>query len=321
MKLGVMTVCLGAMSLRETCEYLHNLGVQELEIGCGGSPGTAHCDAVKYVDNPALQEEMMNTINEFGLKISALSVHGNPVHPNKEIRERDDHEFRCAVRLAEKLGVKTVITFSGCPGDCENSMYPNWAVATWPTDHQKIRDYQWNDVLIPYWKEAGAFAKEHNVRVALEIHPGFCVYNTKTMLRLREACGDVIGANFDPSHLFWQGIDPVAAIHELKGGIHHFHAKDTKIDPYNTAKFGVLDTTSFADVNARPWAFRTVGYGHNEQVWRDIFSALQATGYNGVISIEHEDALMSQKEGLEKAIAFLKNTMIFDDINNDVFWA
>ncbi len=321
MKLGVMTVCLGQLNLEETCKYLSSIGVQELEIGCGGSPGKAHCDAKQMLESEELLNEFTSTINKYGLSISAFAVHGNPVHPNKEIAMNDHDEFVSAVLLAEKLGVKTVITFSGCPGDCETAKYPNWAVATWPTDHAEIRKWQWEEKLIPYWKETAAFAKEHGVRVAIEIHPGFCVYNTSTMLRLIEAVGDTVGVNFDPSHMFWQGIDPVAAIRELKGSIYHFHAKDTRIDPYNTAKNGVLDTKTFTDTSGRPWLFRTVGYGQSTQTWRAIFSALQESGYNGVISIEHEDALMSQKEGLEKAVTFLKDNMIFDELNNDVFWA
>lgn len=321
MKLGVMTVCLGAYNLEETLTYLKGLGVQEVEIGCGGSPGTAHCDARKFLKNPALIAEFEKTIAASGIKLAALSVHGNPVHPNKDIANDDHEQFEAAVLLAEKLGVKTVITFSGCPGDSDDAKYPNWAVATWPADHATVREWQWNEKLIPYWKKAGQFAKEHGVRVALEIHPGFCVYNTATMLRLREAVGDAIGANFDPSHMFWQGMDPVAAIRELKGCIYHFHAKDTKIDTYNTAKYGVLDTRSFEDVSGRPWIFRTVGYGHSESVWRDIFSELRRVGYDGIISIEHEDGLMTQKEGLEKAIEFLKKTIIFESDQVDMFWA
>lgn len=321
MKLGVMTVCLGHMSLEETCKYLSSLGVQELEIGCGGSPGTAHCDAIKCLENPALGDEMLATVKKYGLTIAALSTHNNPVHPDPKVAEHDHKEFEAAVLLAERLGVKTVVTFSGCPGDSDNAAHPWWSVATWPTEHATVREWQWEHKLIPYWKKAGAFAEAHHVQVALEIHPGFSVYNPGTLMRLREAVGPVIGANFDPSHMFWQGIDPAAAIREMKGAIHHFHAKDTKIDPYNTAKYGVLDTRGFRDVTGRPWVFRTVGYGHGEETWRSIFSALQAAGYDGVISIEHEDALMSQKEGLEKAISFLKNNIIFDDINQDVFWA
>jgi sugar phosphate isomerase/epimerase len=314
-------VVLGKYSLDESLKYLKGLGVQEVEIGCGGSPGTAHADARKFMKDPALIDEFMATVNKYDIGIAALAVHGNAVHPQKAIAEDDNEQFEAAVELAEKIGVKTVITFSGCPGDCENSKYPNWSIAAWPTDYQKIRDWQWNSVLIPYWKKAAAFAKSHGVRVALELHPGFCVYNPGTMLKLRAAVGDTIGANLDPSHLFWQGIDPVMAIRALKGTIYHFHAKDTFIDPYNCPLNGVIDSSSLSDLNARPWIFRTVGYGHGEEVWRAIFSELAKSGYDGVISIEHEDGLMTDKEGLEKAIEVLKRTIIFNNRSDEMYWA
>ena len=148
----------------------------------------------------------------------------------------------------------------------------------------------------------------------------FCVYNPKTLLKLREAVGDIIGANFDPSHLFWQGIDPVEAIKYLKGAIYHFHAKDTKIDNANTAVNGVLDTSSYSNILERSWVFRTVGYGHNAKDWSDMISTLKATGYDGAISIEHEDGLMSPKEGLEKAIKFLKDVLIYESAG-EMWWA
>lgn len=322
MKLGVFTVLLGHMSIDETLAYLKSLGVQEVEIGCGGYPGTAHADARKFLKNPELIDKFMEAVNRHGIGVAALSVHGNPVHPQKDIANDYHEQFEAAVLLAEKIGVKTIVTFSGCPGDSENAKYPNWVVATWPDDFQKIKEWQWNEVLIPYWKKAAAFANEHGVKqIALEMHPGFSVYNPKTLLRLRNAVGDTIGANFDPSHLFWQGIDPVLAIRELKGAIYHFHAKDTKIDKYNCGINGVLDTTTFDKMTERPWIFRTVGYGHGEEVWRDIFSELRKAGYDGIISIEHEDGLMTTKEGLEKAIDILKKLMIFGSEQINMYWA
>ena len=182
-------------------------------------------------------------------------------------------------------------------------------------------EWQWNEVLIPYWKETAKLAKEIGIKkIAFELHPGFCVYNTKTMLRLREAVGDMIGANLDPSHLFWQGIDPCYAIKALKGAIYHFHAKDTKIDEFNTKTTGVLDTENYGHIENRSWVFRTVGYGHGRETWNDIISTLKATGYDGVISIEHEDGLMSPKEGLEKAVSFLKETIIYENAG-EMWWA
>ena len=210
--------------------------------------------------------------------------------------------------------METVVTFSGCPGDCPESKRPNWVTCAWPGDYSEILEWQWNEVLIPYWKEAAAIAQSYGVKkIAFEMHPGFCVYNPESLLRLREAVGDIIGANFDPSHLIWQGIDPVAAIRALKGAIYHFHAKDTKIDPYNAAVNGVLDPKTFNDISVRSWAFRTVGYGNDMNYWKDMISNLKMTGYDGVISIEHEDGLMSVKEGLEKAVSFLKEILITED--------
>ena len=153
------------------------------------------------------------------------------------------------------------------------------------------------------------------------MHPGFCVYNPETLLRLRAAVGDVIGANFDPSHLVWQGIDPVAAIRALGGAIYHFHAKDTKIDAYNTAVNGVLDTNHYGDEIGRSWIFRTVGYGNGLDYWRDMISNLRLVGYDRVMSIEHEDSLMTTDEGLEKAVAFLKDSIIEAPKPTGMHWA
>lgn len=321
MKLGVLTVVLGDLSLEDTLKYLKGLGVQAVEIGCGGSPGTAHCDAVKFMKEPALIDKFTETIKKYDMQVSCLSVHGNAVHPNPEIAKWDHEQFEAAVLLAEKIGVDRVTTFSGCPGDHEGAKYPNWVTCAWPTDYQEVLKWQWEEKLIPYWQKEAKFAADHGVKVCFEMHPGFCVYNPETMLKIRKYAGDNIGANFDPSHLFWQGIDPVAAIRELKGAIFHFHAKDTFIDPYKTAVNGVLDTERLDQLQTRNWMFRTVGYGHGEDTWRAICSELRNTGYDYVMSIEHEDGLMTPKEGLEKAIAFLQRVMIFESQNANMFWA
>ena len=224
--------------------------------------------------------------------------------------------------LAETAGVDTVVTFSGCPGGSAEDKTPNWVTCPWPDDFLGILDYQWNEVLIPYWKEAGAFAESHGVkRIAFEMHPGFCVYNPETLMKLRAAVGPVIGANFDPSHLVWQGIDPVSAIRYLGDAIYHFHAKDTKIDDINTARIGVLDTKHYGDEANRAWVFRAVGYGHDLKWWRDICSELRLVGYDRVMSIEHEDSLMSIDEGLSKAIDTLKQCIIREPKPGTMSWA
>lgn len=321
MKLGVLTVPLSGMDLDAALQYLKKLGVQAVEIGAGGFPGKAHCNPVELLADPAKLEAFKATFKKHEIELAALACHGNPVHPNAEIAKAAHDDFVNTVLLAEKVGVDTVITFSGCPGDSPTSQYPNWVTCAWPDDYQTILEYQWNDVLIPYWKKAGAFALEHGVKhIALEMHPGFAVYNPETVLKLRAAVGDVIGANFDPSHLFWQGIDPVAAIRALKGAIYHFHAKDTKVDPINTSVNGVLDSKHFGRELDRSWIFRTLGYGHDLGVWKDIISALRMVGYDGIISIEHEDSLMSNNEGLSKAVEVLKEVLIFEE-KGEMFWA
>ena len=322
MKLGVLTNLFGNMPLSAALEKFKKLGVESLEIGCGGYPGRAHCNPDELLFDSKGRDELLALIRSYGMDISALSVHGNPVHPDKKMAESFHKDFEKAVLLAEKLGVNTIVTFSGCPGGCAEDKTPNWVTCPWPDDFLGVLDYQWNEVLIPYWKSAVTFAKAHGVtKIALEMHPGFCVYNPETLLRLRREVGDVIGANFDPSHLIWQGIEPVAAIRALKGAIYHFHAKDTKVDKYNTAKFGVLDTKHYGNEENRSWIFRAVGYGNGAEYWREIVSALRLAGYDKVMSIEHEDSLMTPEEGLTKACEFLKPLIISAPKPGSISWA
>ncbi len=314
MTLGVFSPVLASMPFKEMVEYLSSIGVQQLEMGAGGNPGKAHFDPEVLLADEAKIEEIKKILKDNNMTIAALSAHGNPVHPNKAVAKEFHDDFERAVLLAEKLGVTTIVGFSGCPGDCETSKYPNWVTSSWPNDFQEILKWQWEEVLIPYWKKEVEFCKAHGIKkIAFEMHPGFCVYNTSSLLKLREAVGDIIGANVDPSHLLWQGMDVVEVIKKLgkEGAIHHFHAKDTKIDKANTAVNGVLDLNSYANVIDRSWLFRTVGYGNGKEMWNAIISALKAVGYDGVISIEHEDALMSPKEGLEKAVKFLSEVIIY----------
>ena len=314
MKLGVMNPVLRAMDFENALKYLNSLDVHAIEIGAGGYPGDFHLNPEELLAGPEKVAAYKALLEKYDIEISAISCHGNPLHPQKEIADKFDKEFRGAILAAEALGVKTVVGFSGCPGDCENSLYPNWVVCPWPGDNLKILEWQWNEKVIPYWTEMAAFAKAHGIeKIAFEMHPAFVVYNPETLLRLRAAVGDIIGANFDPSHLYWQGIDPSAAIKALKGAIYHFHAKDTLIDKRNTEVNGVLDTKTYDKIDERAWVFRTVGYGHDKFEWNRIISTLRTVGYDGVVSIEHEDGLMSQKEGLEKAVAFLKDVLITED--------
>jgi sugar phosphate isomerase/epimerase len=319
MKLGVMTVLLGQKPAEEAFRYLSSLKVQTVEIGTGGYPGTAHLDPKTFLADPGAAAAYMELLKKYNLEISALSTHTNHVHPQKEIANKAHEDFINTCRIAEKLNVDTVVTFSGCPGDHPGAKYSNWVTCSWPEDFTAILEYQWNEVLIPYWQSAVKEAANYGVtKIALEMHPGFCVYNPSTLLKLRSAAGDAIGTNFDPSHLFWQGIKPSEAVKALRGAIYHFHAKDTKLNMANIHINGVLDTGHYSNILDRSWVFRTVGYGHDYIEWKDIISALAAVGYDGAISIEHEDGLMSISEGLERAVSFLQELIIFE--KPDAMW-
>lgn len=322
MKVGVFAVLFSQMPLEEAMDYIKAAGCETVEIGTGSYPGNAHCPLDELVADKGKAQAWMKKITDRGLQISALSCHGNPLHPMPKQREADDQTFRNTITLAEMLGIDTVINFSGCPGGRAGDYTPNWVTCPWPNDFGDILDYQWNQVAIPYWTEMNGFLKSKGVRVGLEMHPGFLVYSTQTALRLRESCGEQIGVNFDPSHLFWQGMDPVYSLRALgqAGAIFHFHAKDCKIDEINTKTNGVLDTKSYTNEINRSWVFRTIGYGHDTQIWKDIISTLRLIGYDGALSIEHEDSLMSNNEGFRKAVAFLKEVIISKECGV-AYWA
>jgi sugar phosphate isomerase/epimerase len=320
MKLGVLTVLLQKRPWEETLDYLAGVGVQAVEVGTGAYAGNAHCNPDSLLGSRRKLNEYRHSVESRGMVISALSCHGNPLHPQRELAEGYDRVYRQAVALAAELGVTVVNLFSGCPGDSETARYPNWVTCAWPTEYSELLAWQWERKVLPYWQEAGRFAEEHGVKLAFEMHPGFVVYNPETLLRLRNAVGPVIGANYDPSHLFWQGIDPAASIRTLTGAIHHVHAKDTALDPLNVAVNGVLDTKPYSDVAHRSWTFRTVGYGHDQLMWRNIISALRVAGYDYVLSIEHEDPLASIDEGLGKAVAFLKEALLTEQPSG-MWWA
>jgi len=310
MKIGVFTVLFGDKPFEETLDYVKELGLEAVEIGTGAYPGNAHCKPGELLKNDKKLKAFKEAIASRDLVISALSRHGNPIHPDKKLANAHDAVFKQTVELATKLGVKQVITFSGCPGGDPKATQPNWITSSWPPEFPEMLEWQWKERVIPYWKETAKLLKQKGVRVAIEMHPNFVAYNPETMLRLSDVAPGTIGCNFDPSHMFWQQVDVPTAIRALGDRIYHVHAKDCKIDPGNTALNGVLDVKKYTDELHRSWVFRTVGYGNGQSVWRDIVSNLRMVGYDHVISIEHEDGLMSGDEGLKKAIETLRNVVI-----------
>ena len=311
MKLGLFTPVLGKLPFKDMLAKVRELEkVTAIELGTGGWPGRDHIDVEALLDNKSRTAEYRKMIEDAGLTISALSCHGNPLHPDRATAQAYDNVFRKTVRLAEQLGVPVVVTFSGCPGDSDEAKHPNWVTSPWPPEFLEVLDWQWEKKAVPYWCGAAHFAADHGVKVALEAHPGFVVYNVDSALKLRQAVGPNLGVNFDPSHFFWQGVDVPTAIRALGDSIFHVHAKDVALDRSNVAVNGVIDTKSYRRMAERSWLFRTVGWGHDELEWKRIVSALRMSGYDYVMSIEHEDALASVDEGLRAAVDLLSRAIL-----------
>jgi sugar phosphate isomerase/epimerase len=309
MKVGVFTPLLSQLPLPAVLDKLKKLNIDTVELGTGNYPGDAHCKLTMLDDARALGE-FKKLIADQGFTISALSCHGNALHPNPAIAAQHRETSRRTILLAEKLGIPTMVDFSGCPGDSPKATQPNWVTCPWPPDYLDILQWQWDEVVTPYWTEHAKFAADHGVRIGIEMHPGFVVYNPETMLRLRSIAGPSVGCNFDPSHMFWQGIDPIAAIRLLGDAVFHVHAKDTQIYSVNLPLTGVLDTKPYTEERRRSWIFRTCGYGHGAEWWKEFVSTLRMYGYDNVLSIEHEDSLLSAEEGLTKAASFLNDLIV-----------
>jgi len=309
MRVGVFTALLAQLSIDDVLKKLTALGVTTVELGTGNYPGDPHCK-LSMLNNASELKEFRKKLEDSGVSISALSCHGNPLHPNADFAKANQEVSRKTILLAEKLGVPVVIDFSGCPGDSDTAKYPNWVTCPWPPDYLDLLAWQWDKKVTPYWTKRGKFAADHGVKIAVEMHPGFVAYSPETMLKLREIGGPSVGCNYDPSHMFWQGIDPIAAVRVLGDCIFHVHAKDTQIYERNLPKTGVLDTKKYTDEKNRAWIFRTVGYGHGAEWWGEFISTLRMYGYDYVLSIEHEDSILSPEEGLTKAIRLLDSIVI-----------
>jgi sugar phosphate isomerase/epimerase len=312
MKLGVFTVLFSQKNFEEMLDYVNAAGLHAVEIGTGGYPGNAHCDLDSLLESEEMRYEYLQKVTSRGLEISAFSCHGNPLTPDNAFAEESHTALEKTIKLAGMMNIPVVNCFSGTAGDHEGAKHPNWPVSPWPNEYGDILKWQWEEKLIPYWKKMGKLAEENNVKVGLELHGGFLVHTPYTLLKLREETCDAIGANLDPSHLWWQGIDPVAAIKILgkEGAIHHFHAKDTYIDQDNVNMYGLTDMQPYGKIQTRAWSFRSVGCGHSLQQWSDMMSALRTYGYDYVVSIEHEDPIMSIEEGFARAVKNLKSILI-----------
>lgn len=308
MRIGMVTDSLGEMPLDEMLRTVAELGIEMLEFPCGNWSSAPHLKLDAMLESASLRDEFMAKLRGHGIVLSALNCSGNQLHPGALGKQHQSVTSK-TIRLAGMLGVERVVMMSGCPGG-PGDANANWVTTAWPPEAARVLEWQWDEVLIPYWRTLVVEAKAAGVaRLCLELHGQQNVYNVETMLRLRDAVGPVVGANFDPSHLFWMGADPLAAIRALGPAIYHVHAKDTHIDPAMAAVNSVIDTKAAERVADRSWSYVTLGYGHDVLWWRQFCSALRLAGYDDVLSIEHEDVLLPPVDGVRKSVALLREAI------------
>ena len=307
MKLGFVSDSLGAMSFHDMLDHAARMGVSGVEVNTCGWSTAPHFDLKGMLGNAKAQAAFKAAFADRGLEVISLNANGNPLHPTDPAQGEG---LKDTIRVAGELGIKTVCTMSGLPAGSASDRMPNWVVSSWPPETQAILRYQWEERLIPFWTEIVALARENGVeKIALELHGNQCVYNVPSLLKLREAVGPVVGANLDPSHLFWMGADPLIAAERLGSAVYHVHAKDTFLNAPVQATTSLLENGSLMDIPARSWSYITLGFGHGEEWWRQFCYRLKMGGYDGWLSIEHEDVLLNSLEGLEKSVTLLKGVM------------
>src|SRR5262245_12265012 len=309
MKLCAVSDSFAHLSLEDAASVSAELGLVALEICMGNWSGSPHADLRSLLESKSKREEFLSVFERNGLSLAALNCSGNQLHPTDG--ERQSKVVDDTLRLAELLNVDTIVLMSGLPGGSPTDSRPNWITCAWPPENREILDWQWHEKLIPYWAKLATTARDCGVtKLCIELHGAQLVYNVPTLLTLRREIGEIVGANFDPSHLFWMGADPLAAIDALGNAIHHVHAKDTFLNNGALGLTGRLETMAHEKVKDRAWNYITIGYGHGEQWWREFCYRLRLNGYDGWLSIEHEDIVLSRVEGMRRSIDLLQRVLI-----------
>jgi sugar phosphate isomerase/epimerase len=307
MKLGFVSDSLSGMSFDQLLDSAVQLGVSGVEINTCGWSTAPHFSLKDTLNNKTAQKAFLDAFSIRNLEVISLNANGNPLHPTDPAQGEG---LKNTIRAAGEMGIETVCAMSGLPAGNKTDTMPNWVVSSWPPETQAILKYQWEEKLIPFWTEIAALAKECGVkRIALELHGNQCVYNVPSLLKLRKAIGPVIGANLDPSHLFWMGADPHTAAEALGEAVFHVHAKDTLLNAPVQATTSLLENGSLTDIPARSWSYITLGFGHGEEWWRQFCYRLKMAGYDGWLSIEHEDVLLNSFEGLQKSVNLLQGVL------------
>lgn len=314
MKIGINTNCFVNLSLDEVLKTLAELELECVEFCTGGNWNPSpHLKLDALLESQSARTEFLAKVKDYGLTISALNCSGNQLHP--VTGKAHDEDLRKTFQLAKHFGLDRVVTMSGLPGGGPEDKHSNWVTTAWPPETTEILRYQWEDVAIPYWKDLSKYGANLGItKIAIENHGAQLVYNLDTLLRLREASGNNVGLNFDPSHIFWMGGDPLQMIEEASEVIFHVHAKDTRLESHKQAVNTLIETRDSAKARLRSWNYVTVGYGHGEEWWKNFMSQLRMVGYDDVLSIEHEDFLLDNLEAVKKATSVLKRSQLSAEI-------
>ncbi len=275
------------------------IGARGIEVTQAGQPSGADC----LLASEKTLENFREAFASRGLRIAALNCSGMALHP---LTGKTHQELiRKTIRLAGLLGVEKIVSMSGTTGDGQNASVVNWVFYPWPPDSLALLERQWAEG-VALWSEMAELAKQEGVsRIAFELHPIHLVYNVPTLLRMREAVGPLIGATVDPSHLFWQQMDPASVVRALGEAVYHVQLKDVETLPDVQATAGVLDQRSFSDPDNRAWRYRTIGRGHSAEFWGGFIDALAEVGYDDYVCIENEDPFQDYEEGVREAASFL----------------
>ena len=304
MQLGFITDSLKEFSFDKVLTYAAQHKIDCLEFGCGNYSSAPHINLDILIDSKNKRTTFLSKLKDHGLYISALNCSGNQLKPGLGGRKHD-RVVRKTMKLANQLGIDRIVMMSGLPGG-PGDKNPNWIITASPKENTKILNWQWDEIALPYWKDLNKYALNLGInRICLENHGMQLVHNVETFFRLKHVIGDSVGLNFDPSHYFWMGGDPLSAIPVLGDNIFHVHAKDTKIE--NHSKFNtLLEPKSYDDFQSRSWNYCTIGNGHDSEWWSEFIKLLERCDYNDVLSIEHGDRKLSNEVGLTEAIKFLK---------------
>lgn len=303
MKLSLLTDSVPDLSFEEVLDLAAGLGIESVEIASGGQSSAPHMRLDELLHSAAARAGFAEALKSRSLRLAAINCSAWPLHP---IRGPEEARFiQDSIRLAGELGVEKIVTMSGCPGDSPQASTFNWIWFPWPPETRSIRERQWEQA-IELWRGLADFARAHGVtRIAFELHPLHLVYNVPTLRQLRDAVGPIIGANLDPSHLFWQQMDPVRVIQALGPALFHVHLKDTQLLPEELALNGVLDPRPWEEPTSRSWVFRTVGEGTSPTGWTAFVKALEGIGYDEDLSIENEDPFLEGESGVRRAVEFM----------------